>query len=111
MLAEDWNNSVQFVESREPYQVATNFIEYHGLNIGETGTANYAKNEFKRYDIIDTGLSERGGTVSLDKAMALLKSANQEKTQWSVVYNLKTLSGKVCVANNYSNPYSFDLKS
>ena len=111
VLAEYWDNNVQFVESKENYQVATNFIEYDGLNIGETGTSNYAKNEFERYDIINTSLAKSGGGISADNAMALLKSASQKKTQWSIVYNLKTLSGKVCIANDYSSPYSFDLKS
>lgn len=110
VLAEYWGNQVQFVKSKEKYQAATNFVEYKGLNIGEAGSKNYAMNEFRRYDIIHTGLLQNKGVLSPGSAMNLPKSASQTTTQWSVVYNLKTLSGSVCVAGNYSHPYSFNLK-
>lgn len=110
ILAEYWGNQVQFVKSPEKYQVATNFIEYNGLNIGETSSKNYAMNEFHRYDIIHAGLTKNKGVLKQSAALNLLKSASQKTTQWSIVYNQKTLSGTVCIGGNYSNSYPFTLK-
>lgn len=109
VVAEYWGNQVQFVKSPEKNQIATNFIEYKGLNIGEVGSKNYAMNEFRRYDIIHAGLLKSSGILDGNGAMNLLHSASQKTTQWSIVYNLKKLSGSVCIAGNYSHPYDFTL--
>ena len=110
VVAEYWDHGVQFVKSTENYQAVTNFIQYKGLNIGEDGSKDYTGEEFKRYDSITNRLKKSSGVISANDAMSLLKSVNQKKTQWSVVYNLKTGNGSVCIANDYAHPYSFRLK-
>jgi penicillin V acylase-like amidase (Ntn superfamily) len=104
VVVEYWNNKLQTVKTNESYQVSTNFIQYGGINLGEGYT------EFKRYDIIHNSLSKTNGVLNEKEAMAVLKSAGQESTQWSAVYNLKELKGEVCIAGDYSHPYSFSLK-
>lgn len=110
VVAEYWDHGVQFVKSPKTYQAVTNFIQYKGLNIGEDGTKNYTGNEFKRYDVIMNRLKKTNGVIGANDSMSLLKSVSQKSTQWSVVYNLKTGSGSVCIANDYAHPYSFSIK-
>ncbi len=110
VVAEYWDHGVQFVKSPVNYQAVTNFIQYKGLNIGEDGSQNDTGNEFKRYDVIMNRLKKSSGVIGANDAMSLLKSVSQKQTQWSVVYNLKTGSGSVCIANDYAHPYSFGIK-
>jgi hypothetical protein len=103
-VVEYWGNRLQTVSPKENYQVVTNFIQYNGLNLGEGGT------EFQRYDTIHNYLSRTNGVISEKNAMSLLKDAKMDKTQWTVVYNLKQLNGSVCINGDYAKPYSFTLQ-
>lgn len=104
VLAEYWGNRLQVVKTKEKFQAATNFIAYKGMNLGE------GYDEFQRYGIIHSRLAKTGGLLSEKDAMILLKQADDAKTQWSVVYNLKTLSCSVCIAKDFAHPYTFSLK-
>ncbi len=105
VVAEFVDGDVKFVETLEEYQIASNFIMYEGLNIGE----GYC--EFIRYEIAEERLSETGGILDDSNAMMLLEEvAIPDKTQWSVVYNQTT--GKVLVSMNmrYDQKYEFNLE-
>ncbi len=104
VVAEYWENRLQTVTPKEKYQVATNFIAYNGLNLGEGST------EFQRYDTIHNTLLRANGVISEKNAMSLLKDVKLQKTQWSVVYNLKQLNGSVCINGDYEKPHSFTLQ-
>lgn len=103
VVVEYWDHKLQTVKTNENYQVLTNFIQYGRINLGEGAT------EFKRYDIVHNSLSKTNGVLNEKEVMAVLKSAKIDNTQWSEVYNLKELKGEVCIAGDYSNPYSFSV--
>lgn len=86
------------------YQIATNFILYGGRNEGEGGT------EFVRYDTIEAVLSDRQGVISEADAMRLLAQVKiPGRTQWSVVYNLRTGDVAVCMAERYDSVWHTSL--
>ena len=50
VIVEFYDSELQVVEPENDYQIASNFIAYNGLNIGEGFT------EFERYDVVDVRL-------------------------------------------------------
>lgn len=59
VIVEYYDNELQVVESDTDYQIASNFIAYHGLNIGEGYT------EFDRYDAVEKVL-QNNNTVTVE---------------------------------------------
>lgn len=89
VIVEFYDGALQVVEAKIDYQIASNFIAYHGLNIGEGFT------EFERYDMVEKELSDHDGIINEDDAISLLakvgvRDGEVDKLQWSVVYNLTT---------------------
>ena len=83
------NGELQIVEVETDYQIATNFIAYNGLNIGEGFT------EFERYDAVEKELLDNNGILNVNDVISLLakvgvQDGEVDKLQWSVVYNLTT---------------------
>ena len=104
VLVEFMENEVKFIEVKESYQIASNFISYNNLNIGE------GADEFERYDIINQYLTDSKGIVGEDNAMDLLKQVScNERTQWSAVYNQQTGSIRVCMSGDYKEKLQFKL--
>lgn len=108
MIVEFWDGEVKTVEPTGTYQIASNFIAYNGLNIGE------GYDEFERYDRADRVLKEGGGVIHEDRALDLLSELGvyyngEDKLQWSVVYNLTELKGRVFAGRNKENMYPFSL--
>ena len=71
----------------------------------------------ERLDKIRATLSEKGGVLTEEEAMALLDDVHQVadkkgpgKTQWSVVYNLTRRTAKVCINHDYSKTYEFAIR-
>lgn len=89
VIVEFYDGEIQIVETETDYQIATNFIAYNGLNIGEGFT------EFERYDAVEKELADNNGVLNEDDAISLLarvgvRDGEVDKLQWSVVYNLTT---------------------
>ena len=90
VLVEFYDGAMRTVEPEENYQIASNFIAYNGLNIGEGFT------EFERYDKVKDALEGSGDGLSSEEAMALLRTVGvygadgTDKLQWSALYNLST---------------------
>lgn len=89
VIVEYYDGSVRTTESRNNYQVASNFIVYNGVNIGEGFT------EFDRYNAVQEELAKNDYTLSDQQAISLLakvgvKNGDVDKLQWSVLYNLTT---------------------
>jgi len=108
VLVEYWDGALQTVTSPNNYQVASNFIAYNGLNIGE------GFNEFERYDTVIHTIEENGGLLSEQQAIELLAKVGifhngVDKLQWSVVYNLTTGTGKIFAGRHIDNIKDFDL--
>jgi hypothetical protein len=109
VIVEYWDGKLQTVEPDNDYQVASNFVAYNGLNIGEGFT------EFDRYDEVVQSIEENGKKLSERQSIELLANigcydGDTDKLQWTVVYNLTTLEGKIFAHRNTENIQSFALK-
>ena len=100
-IIEYYDNEVQVIQMDGEYQIASNFIAYNGLNIGEGYT------EFERYDKVQSTIELNNGILDTDKAILLLADVGVldgtvDKLQWSVLYNLTRRDGEI-FANRKSN--------
>ena len=94
VLVEYYDGGLQTVETDTEYQIASNFIAYQGVNIGE------GFNEFERYDKVEAFLKQNNNAVTMQKCEELLNEIGvvyngTDRLQWSVVYNLSTRSGRI----------------
>lgn len=108
VIVEYWDGKLQTVEPEDDYQVASNFVAYNSLNIGEGFT------EFDRYDKVVQCIEANDGKLNEQQAIDLLQEigiydGDTDKLQWSVVYNLTTLEGKVFAHRHTENIQSFML--
>lgn len=108
VIVEYYDGGLQVVESESSYQIASNFIAYNGLNIGE------GFDEFKRYDAVKAAIENNGGSLSEDQAVSLLaeigvRDGDLDKLQWTALYNLTTGSGRLFAHRNTENSVSFHL--
>jgi hypothetical protein len=110
VIIEYYDGKVQTVTPTEEYQIASNFIAYNSLNIGE------GFDEFDRFNKVEQKLKPANGVISEAEAMKLLVDVGviykeEDKLQWSVVYNLTDLNGQICTHRNTENIYNFSLNS
>lgn len=108
VIVEYYDKELQVVETDSKYQIASNFIAFDGLNIGEGGT------EFERYDRVQSAIEENGCVLDADGAAALLAGVGiwdgtTDKLQWSVLYNLTTGNGDIFAHRNTDNTFGFHL--
>lgn len=99
VIAEYVNKELCVVDADATYQIASNFIAYEGLNIGEGFT------EFERYDMVQTAIETNGGILEEHQAVQLLSevgvfNGDTDKLQWSVLYNLTTYNGEIFAHRN-----------
>lgn len=110
VIAEYYDNDLQVVEADKEYQVASNFIAYHDLNIGD------GYDEFDRYDKVVNKIEESQYSLSADDAISLLNDVGEyypdgrDGLQWSVIYNLTNQSGKIWTHRDKNNMVDFELK-
>ena len=109
VIIEYYDGGLKVVESEEPFQVASNFIAYNNLNIGD------GYSEFDRYDRAHDTILENNCNLSEEDAMALLSeigvfSDGVDKLQWSVVYNMDDLSGEIFAHRKTDRAVEFSLK-
>ena len=108
VIVEYYDNDLQVVETERPYQIASNFIAYNDLNIGEGFT------EFERYNQVQNVLEINNGVIDKDVAIHLLAEVgvmdgDTDKLQWSVLYNLTTGNGQIFAHRNLDNIIAFHL--
>ena len=107
-IVEYINQELCIVETDEEYQIASNFIAYDGLNIGEGYT------EFERYDKVQNAIEVNEGTLEAESAIQLLVDVgifdgDINKLQWSVLYNLTTGDGEIFANRKMDNIIEFHL--
>ncbi len=107
-LVEYYDGGLQVVNVQDSYQIASNFIAYNGLNIGE------GFDELNRYDTVKVAIENNGGSLSEDHAVSLLaeigvRDGDWDKLQWTALYNLTTKSGRLFAHRNTENSISFHL--
>ena len=110
VIIEYYDGGLKVVEPEEQLQVASNFIAYNNLNIGD------GYSEFERYEKAYDTILEKKCNLSAEEAMALLAevgviSDGVDKLQWSVVYNMDDLSGKIFAHRKKDQAVDFCLKS
>lgn len=98
------------VETEAEYQIASNFIAYDGLNIGEGFT------EFERYDEVKNAIETNGGMLEVSQAVQLLAhvgvfDGDADKLQWSVLYNLTTGNGEIFANRKTNHLIEFHLNT
>ena len=91
VIVEYVNQELCVVESETEYQIASNFIAYNGLNIGEGFT------EFERYDRVQNAIEENNGILEVSGAIQLL------------AYNLTTGKGGIFANRKTNNIIEFNL--
>lgn len=89
VIIEYYKGEVVVVEPEDNYQIASNFIAYNGVNIGEGFT------EFDRYNTVKEEIVSNDNVLSSKLAINLLAKigvwdGDIDKLQWSVLYNLTT---------------------
>lgn len=107
VLVEYYDGGLQVVESDTDYQIATNFIAYNGVNIGEGFT------EFERYDAVEEVL-QKNRFVTMEECEKLLNtvgvySEGIDKLQWSVIYNLTDKTGRIWPHRDPDKSWDFTI--
>lgn len=108
VLVEYYDGGIQVVTSDADYQVASNFIAYKGVNIGE------GFSEFDRYDSVCDMLETNNNIVSQQQCIDKLNEIGVvyegvDKLQWSVVYNLTQTTGHIWPHRNEELFWDFDV--
>lgn len=108
VIVEYYDQELQVVETDSEYQIASNFIAFDGLNIGEGYT------EFERYDRVQSVIEESGRVLDEDSAIALLADVGisddvTDILQWSVLYNLTTGDGEIFAHRKTDSVIAFRL--
>lgn len=88
--------------SKEPWQVATNFV-VSGHN------PSSARSQCRRYAHADTALQQAAGLLSQAGALALLQDVSQPITMWSVVYGLSSGKVSVVMGRDYDQVHRFQI--
>lgn len=99
------NGEMQIIQESANYQIITNaYIKDKSIK---------ERNIHKRYIKMHKQLNKNNCT-SYNDALNLLEDVSwyngKAGTQWSVVYDLKNLSGYLCVQGEYNKAYSFVFK-
>lgn len=108
VIVEYWDGKLQTITPTENYQIASNFLAYNGLNFGE------GYDEFERYKVVEEEIIGNNGVLTEKQAIDLLKKVgvfdgSRDKLQWTVVYNLTKLEGKIFAHRNTENIVDFQL--
>lgn len=102
VIIEYYNGEMVVTEADDDYQIASNFIAYNGLNIGEGFT------EFERYHTVNEEIVRNNYMLSNQQAITLLTEVgvwdnDVDKLQWSVLYNLTTGDIQLFAHRNAAN--------
>jgi penicillin V acylase-like amidase (Ntn superfamily) len=105
VIVEFWDGGIQVINEN----VASNFVAYNELNIGEGFT------EFERYEKVKLALNENNDIMSKTQTVELLNDVGvydegEDKLQWSVIYNLSKPGGLIFANRNIQKIYVFQLK-
>ena len=108
VLVEYFDGDIKVVTTDENFQIASNFIAYNDVNIGEGFC------EFERYDTVYNVITGNNGVINMVQAVDLLADVGCffeeiDRLQWSVIYNLSTLDGIIFANRNTGNLISFEL--
>lgn len=110
VLVEYYDGGLQVVEADTEYQIASNFIAYNGLNIGE------GFSEFERYDAVEAFLTANNNAVTMQECedilneIGVVSEEGVNRLQWSVVYNLTNRTGRIWPYRDSGSAWDFEMK-
>lgn len=109
VIVEYYDDDLQVIDTDRTYQIASNYIAYQGLNIGEGFT------EFERYDIACETIEANGCVLDEPDAVELLarigvRDGDTDKLQWTAIYNLTSGDGQIFAHRNTNNIIPFHLE-
>jgi hypothetical protein len=117
-IIEFLSGEMKILRNSNKWQVSTNFIVF-GSQVNLNSDFQYyddVSNSLWRYIKISNALKDKDGETSSAQALNILKMASCNfgppwniTSQWSVVYNLRTLEVCVAVNRNYSEIYRFNM--
>lgn len=96
------DGQMHVLESRQPWQVSTNFVISESMPEG-------AGSDCWRYNTAYEALQGANGNLSPQGAMALLQSVSQSNTIWSLVYGLSSGDVQVAMNRKYDQLHAFRL--
>ncbi len=102
VLLEYYDGKMQTVRPSGNYQIASNFIAYNDVNIGEGFT------EFDRYNTVKAAIEKNKIGLTDEQALSLLAEVGvmdgaTDKLQWSVLYNLTSGNVELFAQRNIHN--------
>ena len=97
-IVEYVDGGVAIVADDKPWQVSTNYLFSEEI-----------QPDCWRYDTASASLDEADGSMTQDRAMALLEAVRQGHTVWSIVYNLSSGSISVAMGKDYADVHAFEL--
>lgn len=104
VVVEFMEEEVKVIKPTEDYQIASNFILYNDLLIGDGFC------EFERYETVEKVLAANNGILTEKQAMELLEEILiPGRTQWSAVYNQSSLTTTISISKSYDSLYEFSL--
>ena len=110
VLVEYFDGDIKVVRTDENFQIASNFIAYNNVNIGEGFC------EFERYTAVYDTITGNNNVLNTAQAIALLADVGGfyegvDRLQWTVIYNLSTLNGIIFANRNTEKLIPFELIS
>lgn len=101
ILIEFYAGETVIIPNETPWQLATNFLRASVSEPAEAGCW--------RYDKVSRQLEEAEGRLGPAEALDLLSEVSVAGTQWSVTYQMSTLTVSVVMDRRYSSPHTFPL--
>lgn len=92
---------LRVTHSDGPWQVATNFY------LADSTAAQ--RQADRRYNRLDTMLTEATGQASFSEAMTMLADVAQHHTRWSIVYGIKSGAVWLATSKRYETVHEFQL--
>ena len=102
-LVEYVQGKMVVLPATEPWHLATNFY----VSTASDGPVA-PPGSCPRYDRLVSTLRRAGGVLQVDQALDLLHQVSNERTQWSVIYDLSRHSVHVVMAGKFETVYTFE---
>lgn len=102
VVVEYVNGSLQVIENNGSYQILTDFLLFSGEKSSDQGA--------QIYQVYKEVLNASKGVISIEDAMDLLrKNRDQEKGQWSVIYNVTKKTMTVSFSDDKNKVYEYSF--
>jgi hypothetical protein len=101
VLVEFYRGEMHILKNEQPWHLATNFLR--------SSVEDPQDGHCWRYDQLNDRLNEKQGLLDSKAAMELLAEVAQDRTQWSVVYQMARGEVSVAMGQDYANVHTFQI--